>query len=225
MCDLTPSLDFGSVGRDKRKVLTDTVAAIARILTRGGSGGGNRIGAFLYDGNAVHYLPARNGRRQVLELIDRILRHPSYTESPPTDLRELLDSARGNIKRRSLVFLISDFHSASGWEKSLGALAMKNEIIAIRVFDPLEMAIPDLGIVLFSDAESGKQIEVDTNNRRFRERYAEVAMNRVIKNRDALGQAGVDSLEVATNDDLVETIVRFVRLRNYRSNLSTERIR
>ena len=213
LCDLTPSLDFGSVKEAKRRVLIEFAAVIARILTRGG----NRVGAILYHGDRISMLPSRSGRQFVLRIIHELENQPTYDRSPPTDLGEFLDAARGIIRRRSLVFLLSDFHSVAGWEAPLGALAMNHEVLAVRIFDPFEVKLPDIGIVPMYDAESGAQVDVDTGSRQFRRRYAEVASENAAQVRDSLANAAVDGIELSTEDDLVTTIVDYIRLKNHRA--------
>src|SRR4029078_12804244 len=109
--------------------------------------------------------PAGSGRIQVLRIIDALLRQPRHVAAPFTDLRPLLDAGHKAIKRRSLVFVISAFISEPGWEKSLDLLPRRHEVIAIRLVDPREAALPDVGPVILRDAETGEQIYVDTGDR------------------------------------------------------------
>ena len=125
-----------------------------------------------------------------------------------------------NVKRRSSVFVISDFISEPGWETALAQLAMRHEVTAVRLFDPLEMALPDLGLVTMVDAETGEQLVVDTHDRGFRERFAAAATRREAALLDGLARAGVDTLELATDGDLMDAILRFADLRKQRSRLA-----
>ena len=108
------------------------------------------------------------------------------------------------VKRRSTVFVVSDFISAPGWEKALAQLARRHEVIAVRLFDPLEMDLPDLGLVTMRDAETGEQLFVDTHDRGFRARFKAAAERRESALRSGLARAGVDTLELATDDDLLD---------------------
>lgn len=212
LCDLSPSLDFGTVRAQKRAVLEDLVAVLARVLTRHG----NRVGAVLYDGSAGRSVPAGGGRLQVLRLLNEIRRSPHLRETPYTALGELLDTAGRSIRRRSLLFVISDFFSAPGWERALGQLALRHEVIAVRVSDPRERELPDIGWVTMTDAETGQQLQVDTHDRRFRARFADVVARHEERLREAFSRAGVDVLAVSTEDDLVRAILRFARARRLR---------
>ena len=216
LVDLSASVDFGSDRRTKRDVAREFVAVLARLLTRHG----NRVGALLY-GNAVDFvLPARGGRRHVLELLQRMAGRPAEAAAGSTDLRALLTAALGNVKRRSTLFVISDFISAPGWESALGQLARRHEVTAVRLYDPLEMELPDLGMVTMRDAETGEQIFVDTHDRGFRKRFQAAAERREQGLREGLARAGVDTLELATDDDLVESVLRFSDLKKQRSRLA-----
>jgi uncharacterized protein (DUF58 family) len=124
------------------------------------------------------------------------------------------------IKRRSLVFVVSDFISRPGWAETLANLAQRHEVVAVRLFDPLEQELPDLGLLVIQDAESGEQVFVDTHDRGFRKRFAELAASREEELRIAFRRAGVDALELATDDDLVDAIMRFADLRKRRSQLA-----
>jgi uncharacterized protein (DUF58 family) len=124
------------------------------------------------------------------------------------------------MRRRSVVFVISDFISVPGWAESLAHLAQRHEVVAVRLYDPLEMELPDLGLLVIQDAETGEQIFVDTHDRGFRKRFAAAAARREAELRTSLRNAGVDALELSTEDDLVDAILRFSDLRKRRSQLA-----
>jgi uncharacterized protein (DUF58 family) len=216
LLDLSPSVDFGSGEVRKRSVATDFVAVLASLLMRHG----NRVGALLYGDKVDTVIPARSGRRHVLHLMDRIASRAPLPRSAGTRLDELLHSAFQIVKRRSLVFLVSDFISAPGWAKPLALLARRHEVLAVRLYDALEMELPDLGLFVMQDAETGEQLFVDTHDRGFRRRFTELAQRREAELRAALRDAGVDALELATGDDLADAIVRFAELRKRRRQLA-----
>jgi uncharacterized protein (DUF58 family) len=216
LVDLSASVDFGSNRFTKRTVAREFVAVLARLLTRRG----NRVGALLYGNNVDTVLPARGGRVHVLELLQRMAARPAEAAAGATDLRELLLAAQRIVKRRSTLFIVSDFVSAPGWERTLGHLAQRHEVTAVRLFDALEMDLPDIGLVTMKDAETGEQIVVDTHNRRFRERFQAAAERRETALREALASAGVDTLELGTDDDLVDAVLRFADLKKQRSRLA-----
>ena len=211
LLDLSPSVDFGSVDteRVKRTVLIDFVATMARVLTRRG----NRVGAILYDTQVERVLPARGGRDQVLRMIDDLLRQPRLTHAPFTDLGPLLQAGNNAVKRRSLVFVISDFISLPGWERPLSLLNRRHEVLAVRLTDPREVELPDVGPLIMEDAETGEQLYVDTHDAGFRRRFVEAARRREIDVNAAFKRAGVEALSLSTDEDLVRAIVRMATLR------------
>ncbi|HEX5125816.1 MAG TPA: DUF58 domain-containing protein [Rhodocyclaceae bacterium] len=216
LLDLSRSVDFGSRQVNKRAVSAEFVAVLARMLVRHG----NRIGALLYGSDVDTVIPARSGRRHVLHLLHAMLTRPEQTRSSATDLQVLLQAAYRSMPRRSLVFVVSDFISAPGWEKALGQLALRHEVIAVRLYDSLEMTLPDLGMIVMQDAETGEQLFVDTHDKGFRKRFAAAAAKREQTLRAAFGKANIDVLELATDDDLADAIMRFADLRKRRSQLA-----
>ena len=132
LVDLSPSMAFGALERQKESVIVDLVGVLARLLTRNG----NRVGAILYDNNIEYTIPPRGGRPQVLRLINDIQRQQSSPGGAMTDLAKLLQSAYNSVKRRSLFFLVSDFISLPGWDKAMDRLNRKHELLAVRVWDP-----------------------------------------------------------------------------------------
>jgi uncharacterized protein (DUF58 family) len=223
LLDLSGSVDFGSNERTKLSVSEGFVAVLARLLTRHG----NRVGALMYGHRVDGMLPPRASRNHVLELIQRMRKRPtapaprrSRRGAPPprqTVLADLLKSADTLIRRRSMVFVVSDFISTPGWEEALGRLARRHEVLAVRLYDPLELKLPDVGLVTLEDAESGEQLFIDTNDPAFRQRFEALAAQHEADLRAALGQAQVDTLELATHDDLLDSLLRFVALRRQRA--------
>jgi uncharacterized protein (DUF58 family) len=212
LLDMSASMDFGALETHKRAVLTDVVATLARLLTRHG----NRVGALLYGSRVERTIPARGGRMQVLRLINDLLRQPHPQPGQPTSLSALLEAGVRTISHRSLVFVISDFISEPGWERPLKALVRRHEVLAVRVWDPREVELPDIGAVIMQDAETGEQLFVDTRDRAFRERFRAAALQREAATREALARAGVDLLALSTEEDLVRALVRFAALRKRR---------
>ena len=228
LLDLSPSIHFGPQGHAKRDILTRFVAVLARLLTRHG----NRVGAMLYgaggaggaknaEGRSARavdaVLPPRNSRAQVLQLVHRLLQPAAERAAGGTQLGLLLQAGLGGIRRRSTVFVVSDFISAPGWEKPLAQLAQRHDVVAVRLFDPLELELPDLGLVLLRDAETGEQLQVDTHDKAFRQRFARLAAEREAALRTSLAAAGADTLELRTDDDLIDALLRFMDLRQRRA--------
>ncbi|MDP2916442.1 MAG: DUF58 domain-containing protein [Dehalococcoidia bacterium] len=212
LLDLSPSVDFGTVHTLKRNLLIDFVTVLARLLTRHG----NRVGAIFYGGKVERIIPAKGGKPQVLRLINDLANQPQLKYAPPTDLTVLLETALRVIRRRSLVFIVSDFISAPGWDKPLGMLTQRHEVLAIRLYDPREMELPDIGPITMEDAETREQLYIDTHDKKFRDRFVEAARRREYELNITFNRNGVDVLPLSTEDDMAKEITRFAMLRKQR---------
>ena len=212
LLDLSPSMAFGPLERPKQRVLVDLVTTLARLLTRNG----NRVGAIFYSDRLERTIPPRGGRVQVLRLAHDLLR---WTETPTqamTDLNGLLLAGLNTLKRRSLVFVISDFISVPGWQRSLSLLNRRHELIGIRLWDRREVELPNAGLIVVRDAETGEQLYVDTGNPAFRRRFLQAAERREAQLKMDLQRAGVDLYHVSTEEDLVGALVRMAAMRKKR---------
>ncbi len=212
LLDVSPSVDFGTAAALKRDLLIDFAAVLSRLLTRHG----NRVGAVVYGNGVERVIPARSGRMQVLRLINELQRRPRLERAPATALADLLDTALRSIRRRSLVFVISDFFSTPGWERPLNQLSRRHETLAIRLVDPREREIPEIGMVVMNDAETGEHLWIDTSDRKFRRRFEDVVKRREAALAETFRRAGVDVLELDTETDLVRSVVRFANMRKLR---------
>jgi uncharacterized protein (DUF58 family) len=229
LLDLSGSVDFGSADQTKLGLSEGFVAALARLLTRHG----NRVGAILYHPAAADarqrlaVIPPGLGRNQVLQLLARMRQPPARTPrgkagtAAPTRLADLLGRAEGIVRRRSLLFVVSDFISEPGWATPLGRLARRHEVLAVRLVDPLEMALPDIGLLTVEDAETGEQLLVDTQDAGFRQRFEAMATQHEEALREQLQRAGVDVLELATDEDMLAALLRYVALRRQRARATS----
>lgn len=217
LLDLSPSEDFGSQQVTKRSQAIELTTILASVLGRHG----NRVGALFYGTDVDTIIPASTGRRHLLQLIHRMLKRDRAHASNPTRLSELLQTAAHIMHRRALVFVVSDFITQPGWEKPLASLAQRHDVIALRLYDPLEMALPDLGLVTMQDPETAEQLLVDTHDEHFRERFAATIDLREEQLHEALAYAGVDTLEISTEDQVIDTLLGFSELRKNRSMLSS----
>ncbi len=211
LLDLSASLDFGSRIK-KQAISAEFVGVLARLFTRHG----NRVGALCYGSAVDTVIPARAGRRHVLRVLHTLLERP-VAKPQPTVLETLITQAAQIMARRSLVFVVSDFISTPGWDQALASLALRHEVIAVRLSDPLEHELPDIGLLLFEDSESGEQLFIDTHDKAFRRRFAALAEKREAALREAFANAGVDALELSTDGDLIDALLRFAELRELRS--------
>lgn len=212
LLDLSPSVDFGTVQTLKRNMLIDFVGTLTRILTRHG----NRVGTIMYSGESERLIPAGGGQLQVLRIINDLMKQPRLKRAPMTDLTAMLERAYSAIRRRSLLFIISDFISKPGWDRPMALLAQRHEVLAIRLWDPRETELPDIGPIVMEDSETGEQLYLDTHDRKFRQRFKELGEKRVEEMNAQFRHAGVDVLSLSTEDDLVKSILAFAASRKQR---------
>jgi len=215
LLDMSPSIDFESVSVSKRTVLTEFTAMMCRFLGRRG----NRMGALLFSGGVDQQVPARGGRRQT-HVIQSAMNQYRASRPTPTDLARALSETARMVSRRALIFVVSDFISPEGWERPLARLAARHDVVAVRLTDPFEMRMPNLGLITFQDSETGEQLFVDTHDPGFRRRFAAAADAREEHLRDIFAQAGVDALELSTDDDVADAVLRFADMRKHRARMN-----
>jgi uncharacterized protein (DUF58 family) len=207
LLDMSPSMRFEGVAVTKHAVLSEFTTLMCRLML----GRGNRAGAMIFSGLVDRVIPVRGGRQQLLHILNAVSGHRPGRAA--TDLAQVLKQAAGTIRRRSLVFVVSDFISPPGWEKALTTLSIRHDVVAVRLTDPMETRLPNLGFLTFQDAETGEQMFVDTGSRGFRRRFADAADARDAWLRTVFEKAGVDVLELATEDDVLDALTRFVAMR------------
>jgi uncharacterized protein (DUF58 family) len=215
--DLSASMDFGSNTVSKRMLASELVACLTRVFTRHG----NPAGALLYSQRqeAANFIRPRQGRQQALLMIERIhaqTRTKANSVQQVTNLARLLDSGRQLLRRRSMVFIVSDFIAEPGWESALQLLARSHEVVAVRVQDPLEVALPDIGNLQLEDPETGELLWVNTSDKALRARFAAQASRRQEQLDQTFSRLGMDCLTLTTGQDMAQELVRFCQLRRLR---------
>jgi uncharacterized protein (DUF58 family) len=215
LLDRSASMDFGPVERRKHLVMTEVAATVAQLLSRSG----NRVGAVLFGSDVQEVVPPASGRNQVLRIIARLLDvPPPQKKGPPgaTDLSVPFRAAVGVARRRSLVIVVSDFISTPGWERPLGLLARRHDVVALQVVDRHEFDLPAVGMIYVEDPETGEQIFVDTDDAAFARRLRAAADDRQAALTDAVRSANADLFTIATDEDLVRALARVAELRRRR---------
>ncbi|WP_353237164.1 DUF58 domain-containing protein [Limnohabitans sp.] len=215
LLDLSGSMDFGSTDVSKRDVMLRFVGVMAKLLMKRG----NRIGALVLnpaEPEGYKYIPARMHRRHLLHLLHVLETSPVTQQSHQTRLTDWLRKANGLLKRRSSVFVVSDFMGDFNWSNELSALGQRHETVAVRLFDPAEINLPNAGLVLLKDSETSEQLLLDTTNKSFRTHYAQTVGKREQQLADSFAHAGVDALELSTDEDLASALIRFSELRKRR---------
>jgi len=209
LVDLSASQRFGSVSQLKM----ETVAEVAALLAFSAAKNNDRVGLVLFTDEVERFVPPKKGTGHVMRVVTEILN--AQPKSTGTDLNAPLELLGSVQKRKSVVFLLSDF-AAEGYEHALRIASKKHDLIPIQIVDPREQTLPDLGLVLMEDLESGELFEVDTGNPKAREAYA----TRVLKQRAAREQLwkrlSLDHVTIDTDRSYVRPISELFRLRQRR---------
>ncbi|HKV45170.1 MAG TPA: DUF58 domain-containing protein [bacterium] len=213
LVDLSPSMDFGTVRQFKRQVAVDFAGVAAYIISRHG----DKVGAIGFPTRAGPlFVPPRTGRLQVLRIVHALSAEPAVSGGGRTDLAVVLHQLGRVVRRRSLLFLISDFHSPAGWEGALAEMSKRHDVIAVRVEDPRERDLPDVGGVYLQDPETGQQVWVDTSDRNVRDVYRQLVAARDAELAQVMRRASVDLLRLSTGTSLVDPLLKFVTFRRRR---------
>jgi uncharacterized protein (DUF58 family) len=214
--DGSASLDFGTVGCEKRDLALAAAAAFAFLTVRGG----NRVAASLFGPEAA-VVPPRSGRPAALALLHRLEQRGRAAGGPQTPgaqatLAEALRRIRLTARRRGLIVLITDLIDQSDWPRELRALALRHEVVVGEVRDPRESNLPSVGLLMLVDPETGQRLEVQTSNPKVRARFAEVAAARQADHARQVRATGASHLVLSTDRDWLFDVVRFVVARRRR---------
>ena len=166
--DRSASMTVGQPGRGKHDVLGELALTLARLFGRGG----NRVGAVLHDGAAARVVPPGTGRAHALRIgyeIDRTA--AAAPAAVTTDFAVMLDAVASLARRRSLIVIVSDFIGTGEWDKPLLRLVHRHDVVALRVVDAADDDLPEAGLLVVEDAETGEQLLVDTGDPLFRVRF------------------------------------------------------
>jgi uncharacterized protein (DUF58 family) len=210
--DISASSWFGSVDQSKRDLAAEVAALLAMTAMRSH----DRVGLLRFAEGLQEWMPSRRGREHLLQVIRELL------FAPPRRVRtEMNDAARflTNItKKRSVVFLISDFLDVGLVDDpAVRMLGRKHDVIALVLSDPRELELPNVGVVALEDAETGKVAHVDTSDRRLREEYASRARRRRTERRQALARMNIDSVDLYTDRPFVPVLMALFNARTRRT--------
>jgi uncharacterized protein (DUF58 family) len=206
--DMSASLDFGTTVCEKR----DLAVAAAAAITFLNSGGGNRLGALISNGERMIRVPARSGRMHEQTLLRTIATTPKAPVGVRGDLAAAIDALRRPQRRRGMAVIISDFLGPINWTRPLRAIAGRHEVLGIEVLDPRDVELPDVGDVILQDAESGA-IREFTIDPQLRDDFAKAAAAHRAAVAQTLRGCGAPLLALRTDRDWIADIVRFVESR------------
>jgi uncharacterized protein (DUF58 family) len=207
--DISGSADFGSGEYFKGEVMAHLAALLAFSAVKNK----DQIGLLLFSDHVEHFVPPGKGRGHV----QRILRDLLYfkPQSRKTSLQSTLQHLSGILKKKAVVFVISDFID-TGFDRALRVLGSKHDVVAIVVNDKREMELPDVGLIELQDAETGEFLLVDTSDQLFREEWRK-ARRLLQEDRDRLlRQSQVDKIEINANDNYVDPLIQYFKNRHLR---------
>ncbi len=211
LLDLSRSLSFGTRSRFKRELLAEVAGMLAFLAIRTN----DRVGAVLFSSTVEKFLPPRKGSNHVWRMIKEIFTFEPA--NPATDIDAALDFLNRTVKRHAVVFLISDCMD-EGFEKSIRLTAKKHDLTVIRITDPAEERLPDVGFITLQDPESGEVATVDTGNTRIRKQFEEYRQRRREQVNRTLAGIGVDLVDIETSGPVVEPLLRLFDRRRKRLN-------
>ncbi len=207
MVDISGSEDFGSGGTAKREVAAELCAVLGFSAIRNN----DKVGLLMFSDKIERFVPPMKGRRHVLRIIRDLYVHEPASKG--TNIRAALDHAHRTLNRRSIVILVSDFLDRD-YDTALRTLAQKHDVVAIRLLDPREEALPKVGLLSLMDAETGRPVLVDTSSKAARNAFSARAADREAVVQSTLKKARVDSVTVRTDGDYIEPLVAFFKRRN-----------
>jgi uncharacterized protein (DUF58 family) len=205
--DRSASMRVGAPGRGKQDVLAELALTLARLFGRGG----NRVGAVLHDGAAMRVVTPGTGRGHALRIGHEIDRTAAATPAAvTTDFAVMLDAVAALARRRSLIIVVSDLIGTGEWDKPLLRLVHRHDVVALRVVDAADDDLPEAGLLVVEDAETGEQLFVDTSDPLFRSRFQAGVDARDAELTGRMRRAGVPLHRIGTDRDLVEALVEVV---------------
>jgi uncharacterized protein (DUF58 family) len=204
--DRSASMTVGAPGRGKHDVLSELALVLARMFSRGG----NRVGALLYDTGVGRIVPSGTGRRHALRIGAELARSAAGQHGSTTDLAAMLDAVAKLARRRALIVVISDFIGDGDWERSLLGLVPRHEVVALRVIDAADDELPDVGLVVVEDAETGEQLVIDSSDPLLRARLRAGVTERDTQLAAGMRRAGVPVHRIGTDADLARALIEVV---------------
>jgi uncharacterized protein (DUF58 family) len=209
--DVSGSGAFGSGERDKRTVMTE----IAAVLAFSAAQNNDKVGCLLFSDKIEKFIPPKKGRSHILMIIRTLLEFEP--ESKGTSLVAPVEYLTGVLKKRSTTFVVSDFDTPEGEDEKLqqvlGIASRKHDMVAVKVYDPRDAELTDVGLVEMIDSESGQRVWVDTSSRRVRDHYARHWQERHEKMDKVLSRARIDHADVTTEEDYVKELIKLFKRR------------
>ena len=206
--DYSGSNYFGDLVEKRRKAIELTATLMFSAMRNN-----DNVGLFIFTEDIERFIPARKGRRHVLKLISSLVSH--QPQSRKTNIEKSLSYVSNIIKKRSIIFILSDFYNQD-FAKPLKILKRRHDVIAVKVSDPREAEIPDVGLIRLEDEETGEQLLVDTSDQSFRENYAKVVNEEEKRLNHLFNKNRIDVINISTDKSYELPLKRFFKIRERR---------
>jgi uncharacterized protein (DUF58 family) len=207
--DLSASGDFGTVNKAKNELAAEFCAVLAFAAAKNN----DKVGLLIFTDQIELYIPPKKGVGNMLRLIRELLYFK--TSKRRTDISQALDYLAKVIRKRATVFLVSDFIETD-FKKPLSLLNKRHDVIAVLVRDRAEIALPNVGLIEFADAETGEVVLIDTSSRKFRNKYDGMCAQRFDELQDMLRTVNVDCISISTDKPYIQDLIRFFHMRHRR---------
>ena len=207
LIDTSASNLFGTVGKQKRELITE----MAAVLTFSAINNNDKVGVIFFSDKMEKYIPPKKGRQHALYIVRELLTVEATQKG--TNLDDAIKFFSRSVKQRSIAFLLSDFLT-TGYNDDLKVIGNKHDVIGIRVYDKMDMQLPDAGLLQVEDAESGQSRWIDSSDTMVRYNYQQHFMQQSELCKDYFRQAGAELLHVRTDDDYVKILQQFFIKRN-----------
>jgi len=209
LIDVSGSNEFGTQARLKEDMITE----IAAVLSFSAINNNDKVGVIFFSDKIEKFIPPKKGISHILRIIRELI--DFRPESQKTNISEALRFFTNVIKKRSTTFILSDFLD-NGFDNALKIASRKHDLSAIRIFDTRETTLPKMGIVKFFDKEQGKEVWIDTNDRKARTTYNKWWEQKDRELRDLFAKSGVDEAIIRTDKDYVPPLVNMFKRREAR---------
>ena len=211
MVDVSGSRMFGTTDKLKKNIITE----IAAVLAFSAAENNDKVGCLFFSDKVEKFIPPKKGRAHVLMIIRELIEFKP--ENTNTALSEPLRYITNILKKRCTMFILSDFmdnpDDTQNFEDALKIASRKHDIVGIRVYDKRETELPDVGIIEFKDAETGKKVWVDTSSKKVRDRYRKTWERHSEEITRILNRANIDNVAVATGEDYVKSLMKLFKKR------------
>ena len=206
LVDVSSSGNFGTVERMKGEIAIELCALLAFSAIKNN----DKVGLMIFTDKVEKYVPPKKGKTHVLRVLRELLYHKP--QGSRTNIADALEYLTRIQKRRSVVFLVSDFMSVD-YEKALQIANKRHDIVAVTITDPREAEMPDVGYIELEDSETGERIMVDTSLLDIRDQFSRVALDTIQRRTKLFKSMKLDHIDIKTNESYVDPLIRFFRMR------------